>query len=594
MGSSQCHLPPFIRDRVSWAALLWERDSVVFVMARSVSATGEAVPQQMYWNRGSTTTLRLPEGSSGLKNTGTVTAVMRLLAEEIGMGVAAGETFSPTRAPATISARQVMPFLLQDDDVIINKSVLLRGSQDGHRVGIIDSLPYFLRVSDETSAELEAEYRRLVRKRSVEEKRAQDRQRLVADQHDRAFGLYIESAELGLVADPPPTELEETRQRLAEVAKWTPDRVSDSGAQSPLVRLYEEESAVRSDLRLLRSQIRRAEEILGAAGGFEDVSRTQARKLEQIELFRDHGENHTCPLCESDVAHLVPSVKAIREAQATLYEDVRSIERARPQLDGFVAQRKGELDAHLEHLRIVREQIRSAVNAADGEQGRLDLDHRRSRMVGRISLYLESHKPDTTVPDEDLAALDARIEELAATLDLDAKRDRLEAAQQTIGTIATKVLAAPLPFEAEYDEPSVYFLGRTLECGILTDGKRVPMRDVGSDENYLSLHLAVLLAFHRFFHRRKVPVPGVLLLDQISRPYYPPDIVDEVTVEESEDATALRKYFAALHDEAELEGLQFIVLEHAYLKGDRRFVESVVERWSKTGRKLLPADWPVR
>lgn len=67
----------------------------------------------------------------------------------------------------------------------------------------------------------------------------------------------------------------------------------------------------------------------------------------------------------------------------------------------------------------------------------------------------------------------------------------------------------------------------------------------------------------------------------------------EVTVEESEDATALRKYFAAIHDEAEREGLQFIVLEHAFLKGDPRFKESVVERWSKTGLKLVPPDWPT-
>ena len=593
MGSSECHLPPFIRDRLSWAALLWERDEAAFVIARSVTATGEAAPQHMYWNRGSTKTLRLPETSSGFKDTGTVGTVLRLLEEEIGMGVAVGETFSPTRPGPTVSARQVMPYLLQVDDVIINKSVLLRGSQDQRRIGIIDSLPYFLKVSDESSAQLEAEYRRLLRKRAVESRRAQDRQRLVADEHDRAFALCAEAAELGLMGEPPPTSLDEARQRLAEVAKWTPGGAPEGGSASPLVRLYQEESSVRSNLARARSQIRRSEEILGVAGGFEDATRKQVRKLDHIDLFRDKGENQTCPVCQSDVTDLVPTVKVIRDAQETLTEDVRGIERARPQLDGFVAERRADVDTQLERLRVVREQIRSATTAADGEQGRLDLDHRRSRVVGRVTLYLESQKPDETVQVEDLAALDARIKELEATLDLDAKRDRLEAAQQAIGTIATKVLAAPLPFEAQYEDPSVYFLARSLECGILTEGKRVPMRDVGSDENYLSLHLAVLLAFHRFFLRRSVPVPGLVLLDQVSRPYYPPDETDEVTVVESEDAAALRKYFAAIHDEAEREGLQFIVLEHAFLKGDPRFKESVVERWSKTGLKLVPPDWPV-
>lgn len=592
MGSSECHLPPFIRDRLNWAAMLWERDDAAFVIARSVTTTGEAAPQYMYWNRGSTKTLRLPQASSGFKDTGTVGTVLRLLEEEIGMGAAVGETFSPTRPSPIVSARQLMPYLLQDDDVIINKTVLLRGSQDKRAIGIIDSLPYFLKVSDESSAQLEAEYRRLVRKRAVEDRRAQDRQRLVADEHDRAFALCAEAAELGLMSEQPPKNLDEARQRLGEVAKWTPGSRAETGNASPLVRLYQEETSVRSGIARMRSQIRQSEEILGAAGGFEEATRKQVRKLDQIDLFRDNSEHRACPVCQSDVSDLGPTVKALRDAQATLTEDVRSIERARPQLDGFVAARRADVDTHLERLRVVREQIRSATTASDGEQGRLDLDHRRSRVVGRITLYLESQKPDETVPAEAPGALDARIKELEASLDLEAKRDRLETAQQTIGTIATKVLA-PLPFEAEYEDPSVYFLARSLECGILTEGKRVPMRDVGSDENYLSLHLAVLLAFHRFFYRRRVPVPGVLLLDQISRPYYPPDETDEVQVVESEDAAALRKYFAAIHDEAEREGLQFIVLEHAFLKGDPRFMESVVERWSKTGLKLVPPDWPT-
>ena len=205
MGASQCHLAPFIRDRVSWAAMLWERDDAAFVIARSMTPTSDAVPQHMYWNRGSAKTLRLPATSRGFKDTGTVGAVMRMLEEEIGMGLAVGETFSPRRPSPTVSARQLMPYLLQDDAVIINKSVLLHGSQDKHRIGIIDAMPYFLRVSDEASAQLEAELRRLTRKRVVEERRAQDRQRLVADEHDRAFALCAEAAELGLMSEPPPS-----------------------------------------------------------------------------------------------------------------------------------------------------------------------------------------------------------------------------------------------------------------------------------------------------------------------------------------------------------------------------------------------------
>lgn len=238
LGSSQCHLPPFIRDRLSWVALLWEREDAAFIIARSVAVTGDASPKHMFWNRGSTRSLRLPQDSSGFRDTGTVAAVLRLLEEEMGLGVAVGETFSSTRPAPTVSARQLMPYLLQDDDVIINKSVLLRGSQDQRRIGIIDSLPYFLKVSDESAAQAEAEYRRLVRRRAVEERRAQDRQRLVADEHDRAFALCAEAAELGLMEGQPLTDLDEARRRLAEIAKWTPAGAVEPTSESPLVRLY--------------------------------------------------------------------------------------------------------------------------------------------------------------------------------------------------------------------------------------------------------------------------------------------------------------------------------------------------------------------
>lgn len=484
LGSSECHLPPFIRDRLSWAALLWERDDAAFVVGRAVTPTGDSPPQYMYWDRGSRTSIQLPKTADRFVDTGTIGSVLRLLEEEIGIGAAVGETFSPTRAGPSISARQLMPYMLQDDDVIISKTTLLRGAQDKHRIGILDSLPYFLKVSDEASAKLEAEYKRLIRRRAVEERRAKDRERLVADEHDRAFALLAEAAEVGLASlgDARPS-LDQARDGLREAAEWIPGARPDASTSSPLSRLYEEESNVRSTIARARLQIRQSEEIIGVASGFEETTIKQAAKLDQLDLFRDDSEHVSCPICQSDVRALGPTVEALRRAKKSPTADVRSIERARPQLDQFVETRRADVDQHQERLRVVREQIRSIGATGGGEQTRLELDHRRSRVVGRISLYLDSQKHDETEAGEDVPGLELRIKELEATLDMEAKRDRLEAEQQAIGALATKVLLN-LPFAAEYADSSVYFLARNLECGIVTDGRRVSMRDVGSDENY--------------------------------------------------------------------------------------------------------------
>jgi hypothetical protein len=43
------------------------------------------------------------------------------------------------------------------------------------------------------------------------------------------------------------------------------------------------------------------------------------------------------------------------------------------------------------------------------------------------------------------------------------------------------------------------------------------------------------------------------------------------------------------------EGLQVIVLEHAYFTDDERYKAAVRYRWRKDGKeRLIPAEWPAR
>ena len=102
------------------------------------------------------------------------------------------------------------------------------------------------------------------------------------------------------------------------------------------------------------------------------------------------------------------------------------------------------------------------------------------------------------------------------------------------------------------------------------------MRDVGGDESYLSGHVATLLGLHRVFDDGNRPVPGVIVFDQLSRPFFPADEYHEEVEVRGDDRRDLKTYFDVLFDEVATRGtLQIIVLEHAYFADDPREVEAV-------------------
>ncbi|TIP79517.1 MAG: DUF3732 domain-containing protein, partial [Mesorhizobium sp.] len=122
--------------------------------------------------------------------------------------------------------------------------------------------------------------------------------------------------------------------------------------------------------------------------------------------------------------------------------------------------------------------------------------------------------------------------------------------------------------------------------------------EVGSDQNYLAMHLALSFSLQKLFETMRAPVPGLLVIDQISRPYYPKG-GDEKRLKEMEkddDQVAMQKIVRFLFEEtARRAGLQVILIEHAYIEEDPEYVAAVKGRWTKaSGVKLIPSDWPNR
>jgi Protein of unknown function (DUF3732) len=276
--------------------------------------------------------------------------------------------------------------------------------------------------------------------------------------------------------------------------------------------------------------------------------------------------------------------------------------RMKPQLLDHDRVLEQEIDTLNRELRLVDDQIRTWLRQSDETKRLTTLTQARAHLLGRISYFLESSSDEIRQMPHDLRVLRDEIAELEARIDREAKEIRLRRAEAKISQFATENFSR-LPTLAPCIGSELRFSARKPEVTVFeaSSDALLRMTDLGSDQNYLAIHIALSFGLQRYFEVTKSPVPGVLVLDQIGRPYFPTsgEDVDEREVkgrEEDEDVQAMRKHIDFLSKEtARRSGLQVLLIEHAYFADDDRYVAATKERWTRaSGRGLIPSDWSVR
>ena len=600
LGADECHLPPRVRDASSWVGVLWINDKTRCFICRRVPDARHKTSEDAYVETGGA--IAIPASAAQLVPNANTDGALRRFEQLLGMGEISTEPVA-SRSSVRISVRHTMPYVLQDDDVIISKIMLLRGSNDERHRQIIDTLPYILGVVDESTAEKRARLRGLRGQLSAREREASVENRIRGEASNRAYLLALEAARVGIA--PAPVEgahLRDLLLLLRMALEWVPEQPS-TGGDEQLLALYESERQTAGRASRLRQQAREARRLMDAASGFSETVNAQVRRLEVVRLIPEAEVASVCPLCAHPIGDTCSSLHVVRDAMSRLADELGSTARERPRLDAYVQEREEQLREEEDHLAGIRSQIAGLVRQSEAAQRELTLADQRHRTVGRISLFLEAADPDADAPrmvSRDLEALRSEVEQLDQEVNSAAITEAMADVRREVSAIATSI-ATRLPWGEAYRDRPIDFNPRDLSASIRTRDRRIKMRDIGGDQNYLSLHLAILFALQQYFGECSRPVPGVLLFDQPSRPFYDPDVEHEevvisadeavISAEEEEERTQLKRYFDFLFDEVRRQsGIQVIVLEHAFFKDDARFVDATHERWNRE-KGLVPNDW---
>lgn len=600
LGSSKCELPAHVRRRSVAVGVKWVSGSAEMITGRIIPPVGQATSTHMFATAGRD--LPLPESVEAFDGATTLEAAKAFIERAFGIGDLGGDAdFEAVRGRATV--RHATPYLFVTKEVIYSESTLLHGLEKADKArDIVAAMPYFLRAIDEASAIGERRLRQLQRALEKEEARERSRRTTETRLKQRATGLLEEARRLDLAGFSfDDMSEQELLQALSAVAA-TELQASTYPNHGELGVLNRQRRSTLAELGELRRRSQATRTALAEATGFKGAVVRQRDKLKLAEHLHLDGIAELCPVCSTPSERGREAASAIQEALVKVRSESVAVERALPRLAGHERDIEAKIEQLNSELRRIDDQIRSWLRQSEETRRLSDLGQLRAHLLGRISFFLESSVDEPRQPTRDLEVLRAEIAGLEAEVDREAKEIKLRRAEAKISQYASNAFAA-LPTVAPCIGSELNFSSRQPEVTVIEadSGAVLRLPDVGSDQNYLAIHIALAFALQHYFEDAKSPVPGLLVLDQISRPYFPQsgDDVDEAEIsggEEDEEVQAMRQHIDFLFAEtSRRKGLQVILIEHAYFADDSRYVGATRERWTRaSGNALIPLDWPMR
>jgi energy-coupling factor transporter ATP-binding protein EcfA2 len=458
---------------------------------------------------------------------------------------------------------------------------------------IKDTLPYFLGAVNEDSLLLESEITQLKKllNRSIREKR--ESEKIKTEGISQAYSLIAEAKEIGILEkNVNPDSQSEAYKYLAVVGKWEYQPLEVKGENSAIKNLIDQRGQLRNELGKISDNKKAATDYLKNSLGYSAEAKQQEIRLESIRLYNDENQSDSsfCPLCDSKLEIPIPSILNINSSLDSIKNDLKFTKAESPRIQSYLDTIDSQYDVVETELKKIEKSISALYIENENARTLRDLNIRRGKIIGRVSLFLESISIDyeTENLDSKIENLKYRINELEREIDSDIEQEKLLSILNKINLQMSKWVD---DLDVEYEDSPIRFDINKLTMFIDTEIKPIALPQIGSGANWVAYHLLLVFALHQHFIQADRPVPRFIIIDQPTQVYYPPEKTDEV-VEISSDEIAVSKMFNFMFKVVKhlTPHLQVIITDHAYLKDNVDFENSVTEIW-RDGLKLIPNDW---
>jgi len=625
LGSSKCQLPVYVRRRCVAVGVKWVKGQDEMISCRQVPFVGKAPNAYMFVTTGRN--LRIPRTVEQFEGRGTVEVSKARLGQAFGIdGTTRAEAAPHERESRDRpSVRQFTPYVFVTKEVIDSETVLLHGLDDNRKAPlIISTMPYFLGAVAESTVAAERRLRQARRALEIDISREEARRTKDSLVKQRSRVLLSEAQQLGLVEGPPDAADEVLLLDMLRRAISPSAHARQYPSADQLDNLQERRQMTLKELNHTKRKLRAMTVTAQESQDYESAVTSQHEKLRIAEHLHLLEVPTTCPVCESHTETGAQFALAIKHSLETIRFETSAVGRLRPQISAAIEQLSERAEKLSGLLREVDAGIASNLNQIAEAKHFTDLAQVHAYFRGKASYFLETIDDQLHRPAKDLMQQQAEIAELEALVDADNRRIRMRRAEEAISRFASEAFSK-LPKVEPCVNAELVFSTREPQVNLIEagpEGAVLSMADLGSDQNWLAVHVALAFGLQRHFEKECRPVPGVIVMDQLSRPYFPnqreemhdsddegndeaeeldvsadDDRPDEVSIgSDDDDYLAMRQHIDFLFEEvAARNDLQVLLLEHAYFPNDQRYVAATKERWTRaSGKGLIPRDWKRR
>lgn len=595
LGSDDCRISEgVIRDTVAWFGIQLQLETEqVFIARQNPNRLNQISTQYVYFSNADV--VDIPPLAE-INNNSDIVTLKDFFTKKLFIAEFTNQPESGTRDALSVNFKHSRFYSFQPQDLIAQRNFLFYSQSDSFIAQAIkDTLPYFLGVLREDTIRIEQEIASKKRELNRTEKELKEYNRLLEDGSNKTFELIEEAKQLNLlysrriVAD----EVQAI-EALKEVLIWDENmEVVVQEQDANLKRLLDESEDLSKQLGVASDHLKAVQAFVGQTTDYSVEASQQKVRLESIKLFGEsESEMHSCPLCSQTIHGNIPSIQAINNSLTVLSKNLSSTIVEKPKLSKHVEKLILEEERIKRDLETRQNGIKAIYREKDESRKLKDINLRRGKIIGKISLFLESYKivqEDGSLKNK-INLLRQQIKNLEELVSLEEKESRLNAVLNQINNQMTQWASG---LDLEHQDAPIRFDIKKLNIFADTPTKSIALNHMGSGANWVAYHLLIHFALHRHFVKAKRPVPRFLILDQPSQIYFPPekDLNQSGEILASSDETAVKQMYEFIFKVTkELSpDFQVIIMDHAKLSfGD--FTDSITEEW-RNGQKLIPMNW---